>query len=54
MYSVEKEYSENPELKKYVEKYAVNNSITVEVALTHKIVQLVGEAYYNKRKGIVK
>lgn len=32
-------YKNDPDIKEYVEKYAKSNEITVDVALTHKMVQ---------------
>lgn len=33
------EYVHNPKFKRYVDKYAANNKISVEQALTHELVR---------------
>lgn len=41
-----KYYEENEDFRDYVDKYSINNKITVEEALTHKIVKEVYSLYW--------
>lgn len=43
------EYKINPDFKRYVDRYARDNKISVEIALQHKLVQ-EAEAYYKEMR----
>lgn len=40
-------YESNKRFREYVDRYAVCRGISVEEALTHKIVRIVGEEWTN-------
>lgn len=47
-------YAQNPEFKKYIDKYCVKHRISVEEALQHYLVQMTGKMYKEQAETIVK
>ena len=43
-------YAENADFKTYVDRYCNKHRCTVEVALTHYLVRMVGKAYWEQEK----
>lgn len=47
-------YAQNPEFKKYVDKYCVKHKCSVTEALQHYLVRVVGIQYKEKSETVVK